>query len=505
VELQLHIRYKHAAACEFCDMFNMKYPMLAIHCLLHVYRICNAQHSQIISASQFRDDINQSLTIMSAAMSMSYEAVKLLPSDVQSMYTSDLINTMDTLLAKTNEPVSTWEEIRTLLMKISLASVQQVAPEYCGVHAENRSSHLVEAVGSQHHGHEILKAGFSWAKAADATASQAPPPGMHQYEQHMKANNALVQVSHGMIPPLKHMQIISLGSSFTNTFLRQCKGGVKSAVAELADDNGNLNMDVLGINREAFKTAVDKGLFWTIVHWSAFMVWPKLADLIQRALNTSPKGEISEIEVMLWMNRKAKALTDAGASVDWVQVETEASSSLPSCSPWINEISKYVQDKTNGELLNELSLWQKAVATLNKNNSKHTRLLGGQFIQKLNQLNFGNKKFPYVSGALIKANLMSPSHKIIDGLYKLLKPSDVLTFSSKNMLVQTETIDKVMEDARGLCKQVQIGPIESASSIGMLDVRLIMFSLNRMKDIDVTSNFESVDMIAEAIYRVCHT
>ena len=209
------------------------------------------------------------------------------------------------------------------------------------MHHDNRSSHLVEAVGSQQHGNDILGVGFSWLKCADATAAQAPPMHTPDYKKLMTSNKKLVELSNNMIPPLVDLQIASLGSSFTNTFLRQCKAGVNAAIPDLADEQGNLNMQKLGAGRDNFRDAVENGLVWTVLHWSCFIVWPSdLSDLLQRTLNIVPKGEVSEIEVMLWVQAQANKQIAANGEANWPQIQHQASLSLPSCATWISSIVK---------------------------------------------------------------------------------------------------------------------------------------------------------------------
>ena len=65
---------------------------------------------------------------------------------------------------------------------------------------------------------------------------EPPPPPFDQDE--VDSNTRLVELSMGVIPPLRSLKLLSLGSSHTNTGLRQIKAGVVSVVDRLKDSDG---------------------------------------------------------------------------------------------------------------------------------------------------------------------------------------------------------------------------------------------------------------------------
>eukprot|EP00972_Heterocapsa_arctica_P082525 12159124-Heterocapsa_arctica.AAC.1 len=70
-----------------------------------------------------------------------------------------------------------------------------------GVHPENRSRLGVGGSGAHHHGPQILKTGFSWAKVADAAAIEVPTDKLAPEEAPL-VNNGIVSLSGGFIPSL---------------------------------------------------------------------------------------------------------------------------------------------------------------------------------------------------------------------------------------------------------------------------------------------------------------
>ena len=86
-----------------------------------------------------------------------------------------------------------WEAIQEVLIAKGLASTIQMPPDYVGVHPDNRSKFGLTGPDSHAHGEEILDIGFSWKKAADATAQELPPPGQPRHDDAVQANNDLVR------------------------------------------------------------------------------------------------------------------------------------------------------------------------------------------------------------------------------------------------------------------------------------------------------------------------
>ena len=97
-----------------------------------------------------------------------------------SMYTPTLIASVQKHIddgERTGEDVKAWDSVLRELGDNKLAEFGvQLDCETVGVSPRNRSSMGVDAYGSQDHGDEVLKVGYSKAKAADATCIQTPPP-----------------------------------------------------------------------------------------------------------------------------------------------------------------------------------------------------------------------------------------------------------------------------------------------------------------------------------------
>ena len=155
----------------------------------------------------------------------------------------------------------------------------------------------------------------------------------------------------------------------------------------------------------------------------------------------------------------------------------------------------YVQKNgANGELLAELNAFSRVYGC---RESGSTRTLGSEFFAKLASLSFGAvEKYPYVTNSTIKTNLQSPANKISpDGMCRLLLPQHLNALTqSKNKLLVREA-ESLMTDARQLLKLLQFDTAKSVTSIGMLDVRCVLFILGKGKECEGRV-FQSISEIA---------
>jgi hypothetical protein len=410
-----------------------------------------------------------------------------------SIFTDNLVQEVQKVIDTANSTgarVAAWDNIQELLLQHKVAWVAQVPPDFCGVHPLNRSKLGVGGMESHTHGMQILQAGFSWKKAADATAVEAK----HDDKDAWDANERFVHLSGGFLPPLQQLKLLSLGGAHTNGFLRAVKAGCKSAVPKLADDEGNLNMQKLIVDRPEFKEAVERGLKWFVMHHEAPAVWPGLVHMVQAALNTHAKGDQTEVEVMLDVHNMYEAALTAGTEVDWKTIQTTACFSMPPCSPYIGVLVNFVKAHgggCTGELLQELSKYQAAF--------RCSGALGSEFLGRLASISFGvGLKFPWVVIACVKANLSSPPTKVVDGICKLFPLHAIAAITNKNNREVVKAGEAMMIQARSLCDKIpNITDHTKVTCLGRLDCRIVMFIIKRIKDIEPNKVITCIDDISK--------
>ncbi len=112
------------------------------------------------------------------------------------------------------------------LLAAGIAWYDDALPDHVGISVWNRSKCGVMGADVHAHGDEILDVGFSWLKAADATAFECPPEPW--CAEAVTANTDIVEFSAGLIPPLAHLRLLSIGGGHTPTrFSGQCMPGAR--------------------------------------------------------------------------------------------------------------------------------------------------------------------------------------------------------------------------------------------------------------------------------------
>ena len=324
------------------------------------------------------------------------------------LFTSDVVRKVQLLLSdaeETGAKVAAWDAIIELLKAHNIAWTSRVKPGFVGVHPDNRSTKGISAAEVHKHGMDILTAGFSLRKAADATAIEADAEWSNHWQQANTFNDNLVKLADGMLPKLEELKLLSIGSSHTNAFLRALSARAKTCVEKLQDGAGCLDYDGLTAKSQHLRDACMHGLTWTVLHKDCSKVWPMLIDTVQKALNTVAASGQSELEVMLSMHRMMMQSLALGQVPNWTNIMKAATFSLPQCESYIHVLADYVQKSSgDGELLREVSEYQQTRA-----DGAPKKILGSVFLGKVGDMKFGQAvKCPHVQTALLKANLSSP-------------------------------------------------------------------------------------------------
>ena len=406
--------------------------------------------------------------------------------DLKDKYTVQLVSQVDGLLDQAYSTginkVAIHYQIQQQLLQVGLAWHAHCVPERAGVSPHNRSRLGVVAADSQHLGGEVLDQGWNDKKTEESSAFQIPPPPL---DVECKVfNQEIVILSDGLIPPLDDVDILTVGGSHTNTFLRQVNGGVTAVVKSLSDTGevgGKLNREQLVCNRPEFKIALQRGLKFFTMDWQATFVWPRLADFFQDALNITAKLIVSEPEVMLKLSLSAAAAEKAGLPLDWSAFEAQATKSNPACASWVTVLSTYVQlngGGVAGNLLQELQAFSKTVQ-----DGGAKRLLGSDFLTKINGVKFGKGvHFPYVINAAVELHLAGP--KVKDGFCQFLQGSNLLELTKSSNRVEVARAEDMLTASRQLVQSIGVARSKVVKFIGRLDTRVAAKLMKKGQDLE---------------------
>ena len=264
-------------------------------------------------------------------------------------------------------------------------------------------------------------------------------------EEQMLFNSKLVAASNGLLAKLDGGErVCSVGCGHTAALCRAANGQCKSLSPALADDNGNLDANRLKKDPE-LKLMLEDGWEWWVVHADAELAWPMLPDLFQRALNAfnSVPSKASELEVSCGVAEFASLSSARGdAVVDWDKCVAAATAGAPACSPYaavLGRLARYYGGGQEAPALKALDAFAKKYS-INK-------IIGEEMLTSVVDTVFAEfEKFPKLRIALLATNLTSP--KSVDGIARLLTPSDVTKLKGKlpalrefeSMLTHAETM-----------------------------------------------------------------
>ena len=127
-----------------------------------------------------------------------------------------------------------------------------------------------------------------------------------------------------------------------------------------------------------------------------------------------------------------------------------------------------------------------------------SRVIGGELLMELVSFSFGpGQNFPLVKNGIIKAQLVSPPQKILDGVCKLMVPTTLNEFVKKDRKPLLVRVESVLDDARRLCNSLGVDPSKVVKIIGRLDVRAVLFVAKKTMDFE-NKEYKDVKEIAEA-------
>ena len=413
--------------------------------------------------------------------------------------------------------MKTWEACLKLLRDHPLLIWKaKIPPNRMGVHFKNRGGLGIVASKALSLGAANCANGYSYSMACkDAFASSMPPKGPN-----LSFNEKLNERQH--LPPLMAPLGVSLGSGHGNGFLRLVDARAPCGIATIAP-SGVLDPEELGKLFPGLGEAVCNGLEFTVIHYEIFERWPKLADIIQKALNSKNMQTMTETEGLVTMATSAQAFEgpinwDAVQCCLWKRttlslpsansnpnllvflgcylvtnlVLDEALHAKPHWQPWARSMASVLK-VTTLELVHELGENVSALIPKPTTTALTSLHLGGQFFDKVASFKLnGLEQCPRFRMALLTANFLSPPEHQDSGKCILVKDTHVAFCMQKKHEVMIKTCEKIMDTAREVCANLKI---HAPRELGRLDSRIVYHAVGLGQKSGDAKAFANLDLI----------
>jgi len=369
---------------------------------------------------------------------------------------------------RTKAVVEAFERVRdacapeTNLRWSATAQCNQVA-----THPDNRGrSGLVVRkcflLGSKH-----LKTGYSYTRASAGAVAQSFPrdPALQRWIEDVNVEHSKTQPE---LPLLSSPQVVALGATHSNGWLRLVKGGAACSLDDVAP-NGYLIEKELIVGRKGFEKACGVGLTWDVYEYGLFQRWPVLTEVFSQAANYKGTQEIGEIEGLLTIGRAADEFTSKGVPVDWESALETGIQSDPFWKGWapaLVDLCKVLPTEAFVELTEML----KATSKKDLSDMAH---YGQPFIQALAEFKLGKDiRALRVPVAMLLLQAFSPVECIDSGKFCLLNGNDITKIKSKKLLAATIQAEKCLEEARSLLTSSGVAAATRYKMLAGLDLRM---------------------------------
>ena len=316
------------------------------------------------------------------------------------------------------------------------------------VHPKNRAGLGLSWHNAHRNGLRIRSVGADTSQLQNAFAFEMSADSSLRQKQ-IDFNMKLIARSKGLLAgPSAEERYLTLGCGHTVAFCKAAAAGCRTSERELADESGNVDLQRLYKN-EVFKKMLTVGWRWVIIPAWVDEKFPKLADIGQKALNSSNSvaSIVGEIET-------AKAIVgymkDAHLDEGWEDMAQTAVKAMGApCASYAHVITKFVQkfyDGPEAPMVDVLDGVAKEFAC--------NAVLGETFWTAVTEAKWPTKEtqLPLVRCALILANLTSPI--LEDGIAKMLVNSDVGKLCARTGVVKSVAAEKIIEQAMIIAKSV---------------------------------------------------
>jgi hypothetical protein len=369
-------------------------------------------------------------------------------------------------------------------MNLSYKAIINVDDILCS--SANRAGLGLNPYNCHRNGAKIMQVGCDPKQLTNAVSIEMPSdPKRRQFEFNFNAK--LHEIGQGLLAqPSGAERFISLGCCHFTGFARAVKAGCRTSEASIKNADGKINVAKIRNDKE-MAAVLDNGFENTVFKDAAIVVWPRLADYAQRALNAmhSVASLSTEMEVSSAIGEFAERYEGTLTTDDWKVCAAAAVSGTEQCAEYVDALVTLNQIYGGGPgspIVKELDLFSKCLG-------QNVRI-GEEVMRAVVGIKFDDVAiFGRLRQAILAANLSTP--KIQDGIAKCILKGDITKLKSIPK-ADLFTHEADMQHARALVEQYIPGDV---LPFWRFVVRLVCFLVRKGKDSFEAREYTSIDDI----------
>ena len=389
-------------------------------------------------------------------------------------------------------PNSAWQDIRAIFDTEDLGYIlEDVPPQHVLCHMLNRGGLLLNPFGAHKKADSMMAVGCDPNELNKAVSMEMNPDPVKRAAQ-IDANQRLIDRSAGLFAQLFGCErLLSLGTGHMAAMFRAIHAGCKTPQPRLSDGSGRLNKTHLSAKDKRVGDCL-KGWRHYVIKWQADVAWPRLALLVQKALNTSQTVAdwSSELENTIAC-AEYNCMQDSHDDAAWAKCAEAVAASKPQCEAYVPVLGRYARFHGGGKGSPRVK-WLDAFAKRFAEN----RTLGEEYWKACTDTEFHpTKSYSTNREGFLAVNLISP--KVINGISKVLDPAKVRGMASKDKMPLMEKADEHYAVAREFLKDFKsdLGEESVDDLWGRFLVRIALLITGMGKYGHEKRNYESFESV----------
>ena len=240
-----------------------------------------------------------------------------------------------------------WEILSTVQSKTGAkAKKVTLRPSQMAVHPSNRGTFGLNGYNCHRNGNEIDKVGTDLNMLNMAMCFQICPFDP-QRTNCLNFNKKVIKQAKGLLADLTGEEShVSVGTGHFTGWCRAINAGCRTPFKHLQDTDGRLSQERFARKDIRLGVLLKEGWVWFELPWEADLAWPQLADLAQRALNSSHSVSSSSTELEVMVSIAQNMSEDDETTLKSVCEMTCLNG--PHCAPYIESVGELATQISGG-------------------------------------------------------------------------------------------------------------------------------------------------------------